>query len=1148
MKWFSSKTNPAAVFLPQFISKEEEGLLVRSLQGASTKTDNRGSSSGPIVLTDSNRAFFFRHQLVVLSTLIDLKTKDLQGSMLIRLANERIADAKSQPELNKLPTWRGGRDHKWKESNWVAWWKKTAALPHAKRKLEVISFKSKHLSRPYGNTVFSSIIGRYPRDGKNPWTKESSWNRRNNYDWSRVLPIVKRIDEAFRLVLPDRYDIQRSYVERIHPDFRIQDTVFTTITVNSNYKTSAHRDDNNLRQGFSNLLVLGHGSPYKGGHLILPEFGVEFPLKPRDLLFVQNDEYIHSNTAIIAKDATSTRMSLVLYVKESMLFSGTPEFESHRKNFFELNKAKKTGKVRGRLFESKAWYRHLENAVGGSGRFISAARESKLLNLECLYNYFKWTNDPLFESKKYNYLCEFSQPPAIEFSAYKSLFSVAHFKTARQDRVLEKGATTREHSQDGLKRVDTVFIGHFEGERWGISHLTSESGALLFNNNRFNPQAVARLPSLPTQIEKLSSNAFDWLCARWRENKRVFLVEVPTGIEEAPYRVAFTTVAVHECANLGVQRRIAESKKACYEAATSIHIRSLPSTLGFTNEIFDLGYRSYPQIHGALKKEGGTYTLCDAISIRFPSERKYLNNHLHHYVRRAKAIGGEDYRSRSELVGIFSTGTMSKFTLADLSKPFRWRATSRALLLSQGTKEIAFSSVKSLANWRADVLSAPFLAVHLPHHYVKLWAHKKPNGQTGQITISDDSHFYMFQAISRVGFIGADEVSVYSEKGSKRKIVRPSRVLHAQRRNNVQPLTSALLKRIERLPYHHVSAIPKTETQRALALESYQIAIPSYGRSNMIARFTLKMLERYGVDPKRVTIFVADAVTNKLWVEEKIKGKSKPDDALKFEFEERDDGSRKKKVWVRRSKELEQDSDAVLYKNRLLGNPYGGRIVVGVKGIGPQRNFIQNYYPEGTHLLSIDDDLSGLFELLLNHKKTRSGGVRDEGVDVKGNKFNKIIQQSFSECHRTGSHLFGFFASSERNQSVALRRTEIETNLCYIIASMYGKIIRHNRDLEVRLLNHGEDQERTLRFRAKDGITLRLNKYSVNKGTVYLSLGGIQQARKDVSTAKVRGEARFKAEMRSLEQEFQQYCHAKVPAGKDTYELDWRPRREPQRF
>lgn len=1139
MKWYSSKKNPAAIYLPQFISEEEEGLLVRSLHRAATKTDNRGKSSGAVELNEGNRAFFSRRQNVVLGKLIDQKAKDLEPSKLIQLIKETIKAAESIPEPSKLKTWKGGKEKKWSETKWVAWWKKTAALPHFKRKLEVLDFK-KLLTRAYGNSVFSSVIGRYPRDAKNPWTRECEWNKRNNYDWQRVLPIVKRIDATFRLVLPDRYEIQRSYVERIHPTFRIDDTVFTTITVNSNYKTSAHRDLNNLRQGFSNLLVLSHGTPYEGGHFILPEFGVEFPLKPRDLLFVQNDEYIHSNTEIKAADETSTRMSLVLYVKESVLFSGTPDFEAHRKAFYERNKSNKDQKVRERLFESKAWYRYLKKSIGASGNLIDAARDRNVLNEECLYNHFKWEKDPLFDTRSYKYLCEFPRPSLVELSAFKSLFSSAHFKTARQDQILEAGETTREHSDDGLRQIDAVFFAQFEGETWGIPYSTSDSGAPLFNNNRFNPQAVARLPSLPKHIHRLKSNAFKWLSARWKENKRVFLVEVPTGIEEAPFRVAFTTITSRECADARVQRRIAESKRGCYEAAKSIHIRNLPSDLGFTDEILDLGYRSFGQVHGAIRKEGETH--CDAIEIRYSSERDYLTNHLHHYVRRAKAIGSEDFRSRSELVGIFATRRVSKLTLGELSQPFCWKATSRALVLTQGEREIFFPCVKSVGKWRANALSAPFLAVSLPNHYLKLWVHKKPHGNTGQITISDDSHYFMFQATSRLSFIGADQVQTYAVKGSRKKLKEPCRVLHAQRQNNIQPLSPKLLKRIERLRFHHVSAIPKTTKEKLVAIDNYQIAIPSYGRSNMIAHFTLKMLERYGVDPKRVTIFVADAVTEKLWVEDKVKGKSEPDDLKKYEYEERVDGSRKKKVWVRRSTELELESDALLYKKRLKGNSYGSRIVVGVKGIGSQRNFIQNYYPEGTHLLSIDDDLSGLFELRMNYKKTRDGGVRDEGVDVRGAKFDKIIREAFSECHKSGSHLFGFFASSERNQSVALRRTEIETNLCYIIASMYGKIIRHTKDLEVRLLNHGEDQERTLRFRAKDGITLRLNRYSVNKGTVYLSLGGIQKEREEVSKGKKKGEARFKAEMLSLEQEFRQYCHAKVPTGKDTYELDWRPR------
>jgi hypothetical protein len=208
--------------------------------------------------------------------------------------------------------------------------------------------------------------------------------------------------------------------------------------------------------------------------------------------------------------------------------------------------------------------------------------------------------------------------------------------------------------------------------------------------------------------------------------------------------------------------------------------------------------------------------------------------------------------------------------------------------------------------------------------------------------------------------------------------------------------------------------------------------------------------------------------------------------------------------------------------------------------LGPQRNFIQRYYREGTHLISIDDDLTGLFELRLNHKKTKSGTIRDEPVDVGGRAFHRIIRETFRECHRSGSHLFGFYASNERNQSHAVRRTVLETKPSYIIGSLYGNIVRHDEDLVLRMLNHAEDYERTLKYLAKDGATLRFNLYSVNKGTSYLSLGGIQQARAESEKNLKKGEARFEREIKTLADEFPQYCSPTIPTGKDTWELRFR--------
>ena len=89
----------------------------------------------------------------------------------------------------------------------------------------------------------------------------------------------------------------------------------------------------------------------------------------------------------------------------------------------------------------------------------------------------------------------------------------------------------------------------------------------------------------------------------------------------------------------------------------------------------------------------------------------------------------------------------------------------------------------------------------------------------------------------------------------------------------------------------------------------YQIAIPSYKRSETIKKKTLKVLAEYDIPPERVTVFVAN----------------------------------------------EEELEA--YTKSLSEHQYGGNIVVGVPTIGKQRNFIEKYYPEGTRLMMFDDDI-----------------------------------------------------------------------------------------------------------------------------------------------------------------------------------------------
>ena len=90
---------------------------------------------------------------------------------------------------------------------------------------------------------------------------------------------------------------QRDAANCIDPRFTICGSVFSTLTVNHNWRTAAHRDAGDLNAGFSSIAAFtGHdGTGWKGGELILPEYRVAINLRAGDLLLVNAHECIHAN-------------------------------------------------------------------------------------------------------------------------------------------------------------------------------------------------------------------------------------------------------------------------------------------------------------------------------------------------------------------------------------------------------------------------------------------------------------------------------------------------------------------------------------------------------------------------------------------------------------------------------------------------------------------------------------------------------------------------------------------------------------------------------------------------------------------------------------------------------------------------------------
>ena len=196
---------------------------------------------------------------------------------------------------------------------------------------------------------------------------------------------------------------------------------------------------------------------------------------------------------------------------------------------------------------------------------------------------------------------------------------------------------------------------------------------------------------------------------------------------------------------------------------------------------------------------------------------------------------------------------------------------------------------------------------------------------------------------------------------------------------------------------------------------SYVVCIPSYKRAQLCNDKTLTMLKENKIDPKLVYVYVAN----------------------KEEFDE-----------------YETVLDKSLYN----------KLVIGKKGIVPQRQFITEQWPDGKHIVSFDDDVDSVdlkLSALFKHKS-----------------LDYFFKYAFDECVRQKSYMWGVYAVY--NPFFRKARKEISTELNYIVGAFYGIINRPAlNSIKVELTKEDgqkEDVERAIRFYITDGILVRFNR------------------------------------------------------------------------
>ena len=132
--------------------------------------------------------------------------------------------------------------------------------------------------------------------------------------FEKCLKVFKRIDRIYKKLVPEYYKYQKKFSKMINPDFVIKDTIFTTVTVNKNFRTALHRDSGDLKNSFGNLVVCSEGD-YEGAYTLFPQYGIGINCVEGDFIAMDVHEW-HCNSET---KGSGDRVSCVFYLREKML-------------------------------------------------------------------------------------------------------------------------------------------------------------------------------------------------------------------------------------------------------------------------------------------------------------------------------------------------------------------------------------------------------------------------------------------------------------------------------------------------------------------------------------------------------------------------------------------------------------------------------------------------------------------------------------------------------------------------------------------------------------------------------------------------------------------------------------------------------------
>lgn len=219
--------------------------------------------------------------------------------------------------------------------NYVGDWFKTFKFrTHYVRKSN--KQKSKH---DISNLSPSSVIGYFDRKDRNDPLglpcRLTAFSKQEVEKWNNTIPLIQAVSNQFQELMPDAFKRQFERAQK-SIDFTIENTCFSTVTVNYSWRTACHKDKGDYGEGFGNIIVCedrDNPNSYKGCYTGFPQYSVCVDVREGDFLAMDVHEW-HCNSEFIAvgenlpylkfnkRDMDNNwhlnRLSMVCYLRKNM--------------------------------------------------------------------------------------------------------------------------------------------------------------------------------------------------------------------------------------------------------------------------------------------------------------------------------------------------------------------------------------------------------------------------------------------------------------------------------------------------------------------------------------------------------------------------------------------------------------------------------------------------------------------------------------------------------------------------------------------------------------------------------------------------------------------------------------------------------------